>query len=195
MRRGGIAKEGTNRVARWWLLAAIALALIALLALPAAAVPDPRIAAPLDSTTVAGTVAVNVIRTSGFNTAASCSVQYAPDPYSSWTQIGAVIGGPPGGTGAFNVTRNWVTTGLTDGDGSYRLRVIWSNSWGVSHTITVTVDNTAPTAVCNDITVELDAAGSYTLTSADIVTIAAGSSDAIGIDSMTVSPGSTEMCL
>lgn len=39
-------------------------------------------------------------------------------------------------------------------------------------------DVTAPTAVCNDITISLDSTGNYTLTSTDITNIGAGSFDA-----------------
>lgn len=54
---------------------------------------------------------------------------------------------------------------------------------------TVTVqDLTNPQVVCNDITVDLDATGHYTLSSGDIDTISAGSTDACGIASKTVVP-------
>jgi len=58
-------------------------------------------------------------------------------------------------------------------------------------TTTVTVqDKVAPVPKCNPITVQLDGTGNYTLTAADIAAIGAGSTDACGIKSMTVSPKS-----
>ncbi|RMD75401.1 MAG: hypothetical protein D6818_01755, partial [Bacteroidetes bacterium] len=55
-------------------------------------------------------------------------------------------------------------------------------------TATVTVeDNIAPTAVCQDVTVQLDAMGNYTLMPAEVD---GGSSDNCGIASMSVSPNS-----
>ncbi|MGB3342296.1 MAG: M36 family metallopeptidase, partial [Aequorivita sp.] len=51
-------------------------------------------------------------------------------------------------------------------------------------------DNTAPTAVCQNITVQLDANGNASITAADVD---GGSSDACGIDSLSVSP-STFTC-
>ena len=53
-------------------------------------------------------------------------------------------------------------------------------------TATVTIeDNTAPVAICRDITKQLNASGNATITGADIDN---GSNDACGIQSMTVSP-------
>jgi len=49
-------------------------------------------------------------------------------------------------------------------------------------------DNEAPSVVCNDITVELDATGNYSLTVANIEAIGQGSSDPSGIASLSVSP-------
>src|SRR5690554_7428497 len=51
-------------------------------------------------------------------------------------------------------------------------------------------DNVSPTAICQDITVQLDSAGNATITAADVD---GGSTDACGIDSLTVSP-STFTC-
>ena len=51
-------------------------------------------------------------------------------------------------------------------------------------------DNEAPTAVCNDITIQLDNTGSYSLTSANIDAIALGSIDPSGIATTEVSPNS-----
>ena len=53
-------------------------------------------------------------------------------------------------------------------------------------TSTVTVqDNIAPTAICKNITIQLDATGNASITAAQIDN---GSSDACGIKSMTVNP-------
>ena len=56
-----------------------------------------------------------------------------------------------------------------------------------SHIITIE-DNEAPSVVCNNITVELDGTGNYTLDNDDIDAIGLGSSDPGGIASMSVSP-------
>lgn len=59
---------------------------------------------------------------------------------------------------------------------------------GNENTCTATVsieDNTAPVAICRDISVQLNAAGNATITGVDIDN---GSNDACGIQSMTVSP-------
>ncbi len=52
----------------------------------------------------------------------------------------------------------------------------------------IVADNDAPTAVCNNITVELGSDGTYTLTTTDINAIGLGSTDGSGIDTLTVSP-------
>ena len=52
------------------------------------------------------------------------------------------------------------------------------------------VDVTKPDVECNDITVELDASGNYSLTQSDFNAIGLGSTDACGIASMTASPSS-----
>ena len=77
------------------------------------------------------------------------------------------------------------------GDNTVTLTVTDNNGNQSTCTATVTVqDNVAPTAVCNNITVTLDGTGNYVLDSDDIDDIGAGSSDACGIASMTVSPNS-----
>uniref|UniRef100_UPI00321642D8 HYR domain-containing protein n=1 Tax=uncultured Draconibacterium sp. TaxID=1573823 RepID=UPI00321642D8 len=74
-----------------------------------------------------------------------------------------------------NVGSNAVTLTVTDNNGNTN-----------TCTATVTVeDNVAPTAVCQNITVQLDAAGNASIVAADVDN---GSSDACGISSMTVSP-------
>ena len=73
-----------------------------------------------------------------------------------------------------NLGANTVTLTVTDGNGNTN-----------TCTATVTVeDNEAPTAVCQDITIALDASGSATITAADID---GGSSDNTGINSLTAS--------
>ena len=70
---------------------------------------------------------------------------------------------------------NTVTLTVTDNNGNV-----------ATCTSTVTVeDNVAPIAICQPITVQLDATGNVTITGADIDN---GSSDACGIASMTASP-------
>ncbi|WP_191861095.1 lamin tail domain-containing protein, partial [Hanstruepera ponticola] len=65
---------------------------------------------------------------------------------------------------------NTVTLTVTDNNG---------NTATCDATVTVE-DKVAPTVVCNDITVELDASGNYTLTQEDINAIGLGSEDACG---------------
>ncbi|MCA1800308.1 MAG: hypothetical protein LC650_03355, partial [Actinobacteria bacterium] len=73
-----------------------------------------------------------------------------------------------------NLGANTVTLTVTDGGGNTN-----------TCTATVTVeDNTAPTAVCQDITISLDATGNATITAADID---GGSTDNTGISSLTAS--------
>jgi autotransporter-associated beta strand protein len=83
-----------------------------------------------------------------------------------------------------NVGNNTVTLTVTDTSG---------NQASAMATVMVQ-DATPPTVVFNTITVQLDASGNYTLTPTDISTIAAGSSDACGIASTNVSPGSFTFC-
>jgi hypothetical protein len=61
------------------------------------------------------------------------------------------------------------------------------------HTVAAGVDNTDPTPVCNDITIQLDVTGNYTLTQANIDAIGAGSADNCtdpGDLTLSVSPSS-----
>ena len=65
-----------------------------------------------------------------------------------------------------------------------------TDAYGNSSTCTASItvqDNTAPTAICQDITVQLDATGNVSITAAQIDN---GSFDNCGIDNMTVSPSS-----
>ncbi|MDB9961786.1 T9SS type A sorting domain-containing protein, partial [Oceanihabitans sp.] len=79
-----------------------------------------------------------------------------------------------------NVGENTVTLTVTDVGGNIS-----------TATATVTVeDNVSPEATCNDITVDLDSTGGYTLSTEDIDAIALGSSDACGIESLSVSQDS-----
>ncbi|MDY0102090.1 MAG: Calx-beta domain-containing protein, partial [Lentimicrobium sp.] len=56
----------------------------------------------------------------------------------------------------------------------------------------IVTDDDPPTAVCNNIDVDLDATGSYTLTQANINAIGAGSSDPSGPVTLSVTPDSFE---
>ena len=76
-----------------------------------------------------------------------------------------------------NVGANTVTLTVTDNNG---------NTSTCDATVTVE-DNITPTAICQDITVTLDANGQVSITASDIND---GSNDACGIASMTVSPSS-----
>ncbi len=64
------------------------------------------------------------------------------------------------------------------------VRDINGNENTCSATVTIE-DNTAPVAICRDISVQLNASGNATITGADVDN---GSNDACGIQSMTVSP-------
>ena len=75
---------------------------------------------------------------------------------------------------------NTVTLTVTDNNGN-------SNTGTAVVTVEDTVD---PIAVCNDITVGLDATGNYILDETDVNAIGAGSSDACGIASLSVFPDS-----
>ena len=76
-----------------------------------------------------------------------------------------------------NVGANTVTLTATDVNGN-----------SATCTSTVTVEDTVPpVAVCQDITVQLDASGDASITAANIDN---GSSDACGIDSLSVTPSS-----
>src|SRR5439155_1292186 len=77
-----------------------------------------------------------------------------------------------------NVGSNPVALTVTDVNG---------NANTCNTTVTV-VDNTPPSVSCTAITVHLNASGSYTLTAADVSAIAAGSSDACGIATKSVTP-------
>ncbi len=70
------------------------------------------------------------------------------------------------------------------GSNTVILTAIDANGNSATCTSTVTVeDNVAPTVVCQDITVQLDAAGMVSITAGDVDN---GSSDACGITSMTI---------
>ncbi|MEZ5105799.1 MAG: HYR domain-containing protein, partial [Draconibacterium sp.] len=66
---------------------------------------------------------------------------------------------------------------------------IYGNSNTGSYLVTV-IDDEAPAVVCNDVTVQLDAIGNYTLSEDDIDAIALGAEDPSGIASSEVSPSS-----
>ena len=76
-----------------------------------------------------------------------------------------------------NVGANTVSLTVTDNNGNT-----------ATCTGTVTVEDTVPpVAICQDITVQLDASGNASITAGDIDN---GSSDACGIDTLTVTPTS-----
>ena len=66
---------------------------------------------------------------------------------------------------------------------------IYGNSNTGSYLVTI-IDDEAPSVICNDITVQLDATGNYTLTETDIDAISLGSFDPSGIASTEVTPSS-----
>ncbi len=74
-----------------------------------------------------------------------------------------------------DIGNNTVTLTVTDNNG---------NTSTCTSTVTVE-DNVAPTALCQDITVQLDASGNASITAADVDN---GSNDACGIASLSVSP-------
>ncbi len=91
----------------------------------------------------------------------------------------------------FGTDENTSLTGyqLPIGVNTIAWNVVDDNGNQVSCSFNVTVeDNENPSAICNAISVQLNAAGSYSLTSTDINNIGAGSSDEFGIATMTVSP-------
>ncbi len=82
------------------------------------------------------------------------------------------------------VGTNTVLLVVTDGSGN-----------SASNTTTVAVrDVTAPVAVFNTISIQLDASGNYALTPADISAISAGSTDGCSITNISVSPGAFTFC-
>ena len=90
--------------------------------------------------------------------------------------VDALSAGPTTFTCA-NIGPNTVTLTVTDVNG---------NASTCVSTVTVQ-DNTAPTAICQDLTVQLDAAGDAGITASQVDN---GSSDACGIASLAVSPSS-----
>ncbi|WP_346854518.1 gliding motility-associated C-terminal domain-containing protein [uncultured Draconibacterium sp.] len=73
--------------------------------------------------------------------------------------------------GEWIITRTWTLVDGCENEADPQIQVI------------TVMDNTAPTAVCNDLTVQLDANGTATITVADID---GGSSDNCGIDTMFI---------
>ena len=95
-----------------------------------------------------------------------------------------------GGTSGF--TYSWSPGGQTtasisgQGVGTYTVTVTDANGCTDSDSETITqVDPVDPTAVCQDITIQLDASGNATISATDVDN---GSSDNCGIASMVVSP-------
>ena len=89
------------------------------------------------------------------------------------------------GDGNTSTTQNPCHTFATPGDYDITLTVDAPNCIA-SSTATLTVEDTVdPIAVCQDITIALDASGNATITAADVD---GGSTDNCGIDTMTVSP-------
>jgi prepilin-type N-terminal cleavage/methylation domain-containing protein len=102
--------------------------------------PTGSITTPANTDSVRGTITVasNSAATSPA-TVESADFQYKPSASSTWTSIGIDVAGPP-----WNAA--WDTTVLPNG--SYDLRVITTDTASntfTSLTVTVTVDNTAPT--------------------------------------------------
>jgi hypothetical protein len=82
-------------------------------------------------------------------------------------------------TGVTTASGSGTGSGSTFNKGVTNVTVTATNACGTatcSFTVTVT-DNQAPNAVCQNVTVQLDATGNYTLTQADIGAIGAGSTD------------------
>ncbi|MFZ2898546.1 MAG: LamG-like jellyroll fold domain-containing protein, partial [Saprospiraceae bacterium] len=112
----------------------------------------------------------------------SCSggnsdIRYSIDNSDFSNTTGAFTGLAPGSYTVYVRDVNDIT--CTDSDGP--------------HTVAVGVDNTDPTPVCNDITIQLDVTGNYTLTQANIDAIGAGSADNCtdpGDLTLSVSPSS-----
>lgn len=82
-------------------------------------------------------------------------------------------------TGSFTVSPTSNTTYYVRGEGG----CVTPGSCG-SVSVTVPADNTAPTAVCQNVTVQLDASGNGSISTSDVNN---GSSDACGIASMSLS--------
>ncbi|MFK7946943.1 MAG: gliding motility-associated C-terminal domain-containing protein, partial [Saprospiraceae bacterium] len=80
-------------------------------------------------------------------------------------------------------TNPFTITGLSDGAFSATVTENGGNSANISTTVNTTPDNTAPTVVTQDITVQLDASGNVTITTAQIDN---NSMDNCGIQSMSL---------
>ena len=90
------------------------------------------------------------------------------------TATPVLVSGPASG-GLFSLGANTVTWTVADGNG---------NSDTCTFTVTV-IDSTPPSAVCQDITIQLDAGGNASITANDIDN---GSNDPCGIDSLSATP-------
>ncbi len=124
------------------------------------------------------------------------------DPAITYTQgsCSAVVTYPNSASG-LGVTGTYVLSGATTGSGlgdgsglTYNLgttivTIFATNACGVD-TCNVTVvvaDTTAPTAICQNLTIQLDASGNASITAADVDN---GSNDACGIASLAIDNGS-----
>ncbi|MBK8491380.1 MAG: choice-of-anchor D domain-containing protein, partial [Saprospirales bacterium] len=107
---------------------------------------------------------ITVTATCGSCAGGNADIRYSisPDPNSVSPQASGFFDNLP--DGAYTITVFDVNDNTcTDTDGP--------------HTVAAGVDNTDPTPACNDITVQLDATGNYTLTQTDIDNIGTGSTD------------------
>jgi subtilisin-like proprotein convertase family protein len=118
------------------------------------------------------------------NTGGLCTAPVVVAPATATDNCGVVItnnfnGGGANASGTYPVGTTTVTFTATDPSGNTNVAAC---------TVDVVVNDTeAPNAVCNDITVELDATGNYSLTPANIAALSAGSSDNCSIVTTTSS--------
>ncbi len=89
------------------------------------------------------------------------------------------------GDGNTSVDQNPCNTFATPGDYTITLSVDAPNCIATSSAVLTVADTIDPVAICQDLTVTLDASGNATITAADINN---GSTDNCAIDTMTVSP-------
>jgi gliding motility-associated-like protein len=144
----------------------------------------------------AGTYTVTVTDANGNTTSDQVTVteptvlvatSSATDVTCTGNSDGALDGGATGGTTPY--TYSWSNGATTEDqtgnvEGTYTLTVTDANGCTATSTATVGMtDNVAPLAVTKDITVQLDANGQVTITSAQVDN---GSSDDCGIDDITL---------
>ena len=121
--------------------------------------PTGTLTAPLNASNLSGTIAVTSNSTDAGAGVASALFQQSPAGAGSWTNIAAAGTVSPYGV-------SWVTTG--DPDGLYDVRVVTTDVAGgitTSPTVTVRVDNTAPTGAITSPTASAAETGNFTITS------------------------------